>query len=92
MRQIWPSKSDADLKHLLGLTPMIGKNDTGPTTTQAIARQILSYAQSNHVGSIGFWSVGRDNGGCPNGSVVATCSGISQSTYEFTNIFKGFTG
>jgi chitinase len=92
MRQIWPSKSDADLKRMLGLTPMIGKNDTGPTTTQAIARQVLSYAQSNHVGSIGFWSVGRDNGGCPNGSVVATCSGISQSTYEFTNIFKGFTG
>jgi chitinase len=92
MKQIWPSKSDADLKRMLGLTPMIGKNDTGPTTTQAIARQVLSYAQSNQVGSIGFWSVGRDNGGCPNGSVVATCSGISQSTYEFTNIFKVFTG
>lgn len=92
MRQIWPGKSDADLKRMLGLTPMIGKNDTGPTTTQAVAQQVLSYAQSNHVGYIGFWSVGRDNGGCPNGSVSATCSGISQSTYEFTNIFKGFTG
>jgi chitinase len=92
MRQVWPGKSDADLKRMLGLTPMIGRNDTGPTTTQAIARQVLSYAQSNHVGYIGFWSVGRDNGGCPNGSVSPTCSGISQSTYEFTNIFKGFTG
>jgi len=92
MKQVWPGKSDADLKGMLGLTPMIGKNDTGPTTTQAIARQVLSYAQSNHVGSIGFWSVGRDNGGCPNGSVSPTCSGISQSTYEFTDIFKGFTG
>ncbi|GAA4625755.1 hypothetical protein GCM10023196_031170 [Actinoallomurus vinaceus] len=92
MKQIWTGKSDADLKRMLGLTPMIGKNDTGPTTTQAIARQVLSYAQTNHVGYIGFWSVGRDNGGCPNGSVSPTCSGISQSTYEFTNIFKGFTG
>jgi hypothetical protein len=92
MKQVWPSKSDADLKRMLGLTPMIGKNDTGPTTTQAIARQVLSYAQSNHVGYIGFWSVGRDNGGCPNGSVSPTCSGISQSTYEFTNIFQSFTG
>jgi hypothetical protein len=92
MKQIWPSKSDADLKRMLGLTPMIGRNDTGPTTTQAIARQILSYAQSNHVGYIGFWSTGRDNGGCPNGGVSPTCSGISQSTYEFTNIFKAFTG
>jgi hypothetical protein len=92
MKQIWPGKSDADLKRMLGLTPMIGKNDTGPTTTQDVARQVLSYAQSNHVGYIGFWSVGRDNGGCPNGSVSPTCSGISQSTYEFTDIFKGFTG
>jgi chitinase len=92
MRQVWPGKSDADLKRMLGLTPMIGKNDTGPITTQAIARQVMSYAQSNHVGYIGFWSVGRDNGGCPNGTLSPTCSGVSQSTYEFTNIFKGFTG
>ncbi|MDN3353410.1 cellulose binding domain-containing protein [Actinomadura sp. DC4] len=92
MRQVWPSKSDADLKRMLGLTPMIGKNDTGPLTTQAIARQILSYAQTNHVGYVGFWSVGRDNGGCPNGTLSPTCSGLSQSTYEFTNIFKAFTG
>ena len=92
MKQIWPGKSDADLHHMLGLTPMIGKNDTGPTTTQDVARQVLSYAQTNHVGSIGFWSVGRDNGGCPNGQVSPTCSGIGQSDYEFTNIFKAFTG
>jgi hypothetical protein len=92
MRQIWPGKSDADLKRMLGLTPMIGKNDTGPTTTQDVARQLLDYAQTNHVGYIGFWSVGRDNGGCPNGSVSPTCSGIAQSTYEFTDIFTAFTG
>ncbi len=92
MKTIWPSRSDADLKGMLGLTPMIGVNDTGPKTTQADARNLLSYAQSNHVGSIGFWSVGRDNGGCANGQLSPTCSGISQGTYEFTNIFKGFTG
>lgn len=33
MKQIWPGKSDADLRRMLGLTPMIGRNDTGPTTT-----------------------------------------------------------
>lgn len=92
MRQIWPGKSDADLKRMLGLTPMIGRNDTGPTTTEGIARQILSYARTNHVGYLGFWSVGRDNGGCPNGSVSPTCSGIAQGTYDFTNIFSAFTG
>ncbi len=92
MKQIWPSKSDTQIKALLGLTPMIGKNDTGPITDQAVARQILSYAQQNHVNSIGFWSVGRDNGNCPGGGVSPTCSGVSQSLYEFTNIFKAYGG
>jgi chitinase len=92
MKQIWPGKTDAQLKGMLGLTPMIGRNDTGQVTTQAVAQQLLSYARTNHVAYIGFWSVGRDNGGCANGGVSPTCSGISQSPFEFTNIFKGFTG
>ena len=92
MKQIWPSRSDAQNKAMLGLTPMIGRNDTGQITDQAAARQLLSYAQANHVASIGFWSVGRDNGNCPGGGAVATCSGISQSQFEFTNIFKAYTG
>ncbi|GLZ75256.1 hypothetical protein Afil01_00630 [Actinorhabdospora filicis] len=92
MKTIWPGKSDAQIKAQLGVTPMIGRNDTGMTTTQSHARALLSWAQSSHIGFIGFWSAGRDNGGCPNGGVSPTCSGISQSLYEFTNIFKGFTG
>jgi hypothetical protein len=92
MKQIWPGRSDAQLKQMLAITPMIGKNDTGPTTTQADAQRLLAFARTNHISRIGFWSVGRDNGGCPNGSVSPTCSGISQSAYEFTNIFKAFTG
>jgi hypothetical protein len=92
MRTIWPSKSDAQLKASLGLTPMIGRNDTGMTTTQADARKVLDYARANHVGRIAFWSAGRDNGSCAGGGVSPTCSGISQSTWEFTNLFKVYTG
>jgi hypothetical protein len=92
MKQIWPGRSDAQLRQMLAITPMIGKNDTGPTTTQADAQRLLAFANTNHIARIGFWSAGRDNGGCPNGSVSPTCSGISQSAYEFTNIFKAFTG
>ncbi|MFC4906357.1 cellulose binding domain-containing protein [Actinomadura gamaensis] len=88
MKQIWPGKSDAELKSLLGVTPMIGKNDSGMTTTQAAAQKLHSWAVSNNIGFIRFWSVGRDNGGCPNGQVSPTCSGVSQSPYEFTGILK----
>ncbi|MFI6096768.1 cellulose binding domain-containing protein [Lentzea sp. NPDC051213] len=92
MRSIWPSKTDAQLKALLGLTPMIGRNDTGMTTTQADARKVLDYAKANHVGRVAFWSAGRDNGSCPGGGVSPTCSGISQANWEFTNLFKAYSG
>lgn len=88
MKGVWPGKSDAELRAMLGVTPMIGRNDTGMTTTQADARKLKAWTSANGVGFIGFWSMARDNGGCPNGGVSPTCSGISQSLYEFTGIFK----
>ena len=88
--EVWPDKTDAQLRATFGVTPMIGRNDSGMTTTQADAQKLLSWSRTNNIGFIGFWSAGRDNGGCPSGGVSPTCSGISQSTYEFTNIFKGF--
>jgi hypothetical protein len=69
-----------------------GVNDTGPVFTIADAQQLLSWAQSNHIGRLTFWSESRDNGGCPSGGVSPTCSGISQSTYQFTSTFHPFTG
>ncbi|GGO87966.1 chitinase [Wenjunlia tyrosinilytica] len=92
LRTVWTGKSDAQLYRMLGVTPMIGRNDSGMTTTQADARKVLSFAKANHIASIGLWSAGRDNGGCPGGGVSPTCSGISQSNWEFTNILKGYTG
>lgn len=92
MKSVWPAKTDAQLRRLLGVTPMIGRNDTGMTTTQADARKLRDWANANHIAFVGFWSAARDNGGCPGGGVSPTCSGIAQSSYEFTGIFKGFTG
>jgi chitinase len=88
VRSVWPGDTAANL----GVTPMIGHNDTGPTFSLADASKLVSWANGQHVGRLAFWSVGRDNGGCPNGSVQPTCSGIAQSTYQFTGIFRGYTG
>jgi hypothetical protein len=52
--------------------------------------------EAHRVGRLDWKPPGADVGtieiGCPNGSVSPPCSGISQSAYEFTNIFKAFTG
>jgi chitinase len=92
MKSIWPSTSDAQLRASLGLTPMIGVNDSGMVTTKAAAQAVLSFAQSNHIGRLAFWSVGRDNGNCPSGGVSPSCSGISQGLYDFINLYKIFNG
>jgi chitinase len=76
----------------LGVTPMIGTNDTTTETfTLDDARILLTYAQANPniVGLLTFWSIGRDNGGC-SATVSPSCSGIQQKTWEFSQILKAF--
>jgi hypothetical protein len=92
MAQIWPELSSATLHRMLGVTPMIGRNDTGPIFSIADGQKLITWANGNHIGLVAFWSVGRDNGGCPGGGVSPTCSSIAQSQYQFTKIFGGFTG
>jgi chitinase len=92
MAQIWPEKTDAQRKAMLGVTPMIGRNFNGKIFQVEDGTQLVNWANQNKIGMLGFWSVGRDNGGCPGGGISPTCSSISQSQYQFTTIFKGFTG
>lgn len=92
LAQIWPEKTDAQRRRMLGVTPMIGRNFNGRIFQIEDANQLVAWASANHIGLLAFWSVGRDNGSCPGGGVSPTCSSIAQSTYQFTNIFKGFSG
>jgi chitinase len=78
----------------LGITPMIGVNDDGSTFTLSNASSVESWAKSNGVGRLAFWSVNRDKS-CSAAAVVhpdasSTCSGVSQSTLAFTDRFAAF--
>ena len=79
---------------MMGLTPMIGQNDSaGEIFSLNDASNVESYAASKGIAVLSFWSEGRDNGGCPGTtSASSTCSGISQSTGQFTTTFEPFTG
>ncbi|MQA84246.1 MAG: glycosyl hydrolase [Streptosporangiales bacterium] len=89
MKSVWPDRSDAELYRMLGVTAMIGRNDSGMTTTLRNARTLLRFVRSRHLGYVGFWSVGRDNGDCPRTRRATDgCSGIAQSRYEFTRLFR----
>jgi len=92
MKEIWPEKSEAQLKKMLGITPMIGRNMNGKIFELRHAQQLVNWANENHIGLLAFWSIGRDNGSCPGGGVSPTCSSIAQDDLEMTKIFQGFKG
>jgi chitinase len=78
----------------VGITPMIGVNDDGSTFTLSDASSVASWASSNGIGRLAFWSVDRDQA-CPGGNGGAaspTCSGVSESTAQFTSAFTGAGG
>jgi hypothetical protein len=93
LQQIYPSKTSSQLWAMVGITPMIGQNDSsGEIFSLSNAQQVLTFAQQNKIGELAFWEVSRDNGSCA-GSTIASdkCSGVSQSTYAFINALKAFT-
>ena len=86
LRELYPSKAEADIQSMIGLTPMIGLNDdTAETFSLNDATQVLAFAQSSRIGLLSMWSAIRDNGGCPGATAASPkCSGISQSDYDFS--------
>ncbi|MET7621114.1 carbohydrate binding domain-containing protein [Streptomyces sp. NPDC005408] len=83
--------SDATAYAHIGISGMNGLSDQQELTSPAIWTQIKDWANSHHIARLAYWSVNRDRP-CPGGGVVSNCSGISQSTWQFTSITAGFTG
>src|SRR3954463_4555558 len=76
----------------IGITPMIGNNDTpGDVVSLQNARDIVSWAHSNGVGRLAFWSIGRDQP-CAGGGVSPNCSGLGGAALDFTKVFTGGGG
>ncbi len=76
-----------------GISSMNGITDVNETVTLADFRTMLGYAQAHHLARFTFWSANRDRpcagGGYPNDD---TCSGISQSAWDFTRIIAQYKG
>ena len=85
--------TEAEQYRRLGITIMIGRNDTGPITQPDDAQTVLDFAKANGVGRLGIWSLGRDFGTCARQvEAQPDCSGIAQQDYQFTRQLAAFTG
>ncbi|MCW2941834.1 MAG: hypothetical protein JWN00_4819, partial [Actinomycetia bacterium] len=91
--QIWTSKTSAQLWAMEGNTPMIGVNDsTNEVFSTANATTLENFAAANGIQELSFWALGRDKACATNGTLSDTCSGTSQSAYQFTRTFNALTG
>jgi hypothetical protein len=61
---------------------LAGQNDSPGESFTLMNAQSLRNANLG-ASMLSFWSIGRDNGGCPGqGSASASCSGVSQSPFH----------
>lgn len=82
--------SDAAAFKMVGVTPMLGQNDDNGRFAQDDARDLIAFANKNHVGMVSFWEVNRDKNACT--GALFQCTNVAQSPFEFSKIFAGFTG
>jgi hypothetical protein len=93
LASLYPGKSSAQLWASIGITEMIGIDDYGAaeTFTTSDATTVYNWAVSKGINELSFWALQRDNGGCPGTKGSDSCSGISQSTWQFSQTFEPFT-
>jgi len=83
--------SDAEAYRRVGISSMNGKDDEGKTINLGDFREMLAFAQKNHLARFTFWSVNRDRP-CGGGTDPDACSGISQKAWDFTKVIAQYNG
>jgi len=79
--------SSADAWGMVGVIPMIGKNDDSEVFSLADAMSVTQFAITNHIGLVSFWSIDRDQPGTDynNASTVQT------TNFAFDDVFEAVT-
>ncbi len=93
LKTIYPHKSTEQLWHMIGITEMVGIDDFGPpeVLTTADATYVENWAAKTGIAELSFWALERDNGNCVGTAGSDNCSGVAQTTWEFSHEFQPFT-
>jgi chitinase len=84
--------SDDTAYRRMGISSMNGKTDDGETVRLQDYKTMLTYAQQHHLARFTFWAVNRDRACGGSNNDGDSCSGISQSQYDFTKVAAQFHG
>ena len=72
---------------MVGVIPMIGKNDDSEVFSLSDAQTVATFAKQNGVGLVSFWSIDRDQV-CPSGADYNSCSTVDPSNFAFHKILE----
>src|SRR6266542_420344 len=90
IKPLFPGLTDAQVWRKVGVTPMLGQNDDGGFFRQSDASDLVAFAKTVHLGFLSFWEETRDRNACS--GALFRCTNVTQSPFEFSRIFAGFTG
>ncbi len=77
LKKLYPEKSDAALWQMIGITPMIGVNDTNiEKFTLEDTDQLRTFAERVNISLLSMWSAARDNP-CADAWASPVCSGAN---------------
>lgn len=93
LESLFPDRPDTEIWGMIGITPMIGRNDVeAEIFYQQDAEELLAFATAQNIDLLSMWSIARDIECAGGGHQIApNCSGIDQTPYEFTTIFLEFS-
>ncbi len=89
--QAIPGLDTTSAWRMLGVIPMIGKNDDAEVFSLQDATDLAAFARQNQIGLVSFWSIDRDQV-CPSGADYNSCSTVDTSDFQFDAIFRKVTG
>jgi len=85
-----PGLSKSAAWQMLGVIPMIGKNDDSEVFSLDDAKTLAAFAVQNQLGLVSFWSIDRDQV-CPSGADYNSCSTVDTTSFQFDTIFQTVT-
>jgi hypothetical protein len=85
-----PGLTKAQAWQMIGVIPMIGKNDDSEVFSVADAKTLATFAIQNQLGLVSFWSIDRDQV-CPKGADYNSCSTVDTTSFQFDTILQTVT-
>jgi hypothetical protein len=82
---------DAATWQRMGVTPIIGVAGVDAQFAPSDAQQVVTWANTHHLGRLSMWTITRDTPCTADTSVAGnTCSGLDEDAGAFTKIFEDF--